>query len=171
MTNIRKLLNNEARGVLAGQFLVEAMVAISIITVGIMGVVGLLSNAISLNRVVADEYIATYLASEGIEVVKSIIDTNLINGGATPWNDLGGCSTTCEVQFDDTSLRAFTGLHLKFDNDVYSYDSGSDSIFKRTLTIDISDPERVVVLSHVVWKTRGNIKFSVKLSDTFTNWR
>ena len=40
----------------------------------------LLSNSIALNRVVNDQFIANYLAMEGIEVVKNIVDGNIIQG-------------------------------------------------------------------------------------------
>lgn len=161
-----------------GQFLIEAMVAISIITIGLLGILTLLSNAISLNRVVSDEYTATYLASEGIEVVKSIVDFNIINSGSNAWNEgLGTCPTQCEVQYDSTALRSFTGLPLKyFDDGVYAYNhigagGNKDTIFFRTLSIELVGSDQINVNSKVSWVTRGGITFNTTLSDVFTNWR
>src|SRR3989344_7355701 len=74
----------------SGQALVEVMVAVSILTVGFLGIVGLLSRALALNRVVADNYTATYLAAEGIEITKNIVDGNVVQG--QPWNSGGGVS-------------------------------------------------------------------------------
>ena len=54
--------------------MVEAMVAMSVIVIGLLGVFALSSNSISLNRVAADRYIAVNLANEGIELVKNLIE-------------------------------------------------------------------------------------------------
>ena len=59
-----------------GSLLIESIVAISVAVVGILGVLGLLSRAFAIQRDVGQRFIGTYLASEGIEVVKGIIDTN-----------------------------------------------------------------------------------------------
>jgi len=152
----------------SGQFLVEAMVAISIITIGLLGILALLSNATSLNRVVSDEYSATYLASEGIEVVKAIVDTNIIN--ARPWNQ-GLSNGDFEVQYNDAALRSFSGHPLRYQGGIYGYDQGTDTVFYRTLTLELSGPDKINVTSHVQWVTRGGITFDVRLSDVFVNWR
>ncbi len=60
-----------------GQSIIEALVALSILTVGLMGVLTLLSRSLLLQRETADTAKASYLASEGIEVVKSIIDNGV----------------------------------------------------------------------------------------------
>ena len=52
----------------SGQVLIEAMVAISIVTVGLLGIFSVLSRSLSLNRTVADNYVAANLAAEGIEI-------------------------------------------------------------------------------------------------------
>ena len=67
-----------------GYMLVELMVSISLLVVGFLGFLGLLSRSLSLNRVVADQFIANYLAMEGIEITKNLIDSNIIQG--SPWN-------------------------------------------------------------------------------------
>src|SRR3989338_4130432 len=67
-----------------GQLLIESMIAITIVVVGILAVFTLLSESQSLNRVVADRYIGTYLASEGLELIKNLIDKNYIQ--QLPWN-------------------------------------------------------------------------------------
>lgn len=85
-----------------GQSIVEALIALSILTIGLLGVLGLLSHSLYLQRETADQAKATYLASEGIEVAKNLIDHNVYiavsqesqgvkesagwNGGVA-WND------------------------------------------------------------------------------------
>lgn len=153
---------------LRGQFLVEAMIAISVITIGLLGMLALLSNATSLTRVVSDEYVASYLASEAIEVVKAMVDANIIN--SRPWNQ-GLSIGNFEVQYNDTALRSATGRPLKYASGVYGYDLGDDTIFFRTVSLELVGADELIVGSKVNWVTRGGIEFEVNLSDSFTNWR
>ena len=69
-----------------GQAIIEVLVAVSMLTVGFLGVVTLLAKSLGLNRVVTESYTATYLAVEGVELVKNLIDANSIAGAGTPWN-------------------------------------------------------------------------------------
>jgi type II secretory pathway pseudopilin PulG len=63
-----------------GQTIIEAMVALSILMIGLMGVLTLLSRSFLLARVASDQAKATYLASEGIEIAKSLIDHDVYFG-------------------------------------------------------------------------------------------
>lgn len=159
-----------------GQFLIESMVAVGIITVGLLGILTLLSNSISLNRVVAEQYTAAYLASEGIEVVKSIIDANYV--ASRPWNQ-GLANGAYELEYDMTSLPAAlsgpdstTFLRFTGGNGIYDYDLGGvNTPFLRTVTVTLSGPDQINVASRVNWVTRGAGQFSVHLEDSFFNWR
>lgn len=86
----------------SGQSLIEAIAALGILTVGLMGVLGLLSRSFLLQREAADRAKATYLASEGLEIAKSLIDHNVYTGvaqgeesngwsGSTGGGTLAGC--------------------------------------------------------------------------------
>jgi len=68
-----------------GQILVEVMVALAMVVIGLLGLLNLLSSSIGMNKVIADQYIASYLASEGIEIIKNIVDNNV----ADPTNGEG----------------------------------------------------------------------------------
>lgn len=61
-----------------GFFLVEVMVALGVVVVGFLGIVALLSSSLGVNRQVADTYVANYLAMEGVETVKNLIDANYL---------------------------------------------------------------------------------------------
>lgn len=154
-----------------GYILVEAAVAITIILVGLLGIFALLSRSLSLNRVVSDRYVATYLAAEGIEVVKNIIDGNIIEG--QPFNT-GLSPGNFEVDFDDFALTTNLNRRLKFDPDknLYNYDFGNNTPFVRIVSIDfLADGEELRVISTVSWISRGDAQFSVELEDRFFNWR
>ena len=155
-----------------GQALIESIVAASILTVGFLGLLSLLARSLSVNRVVADNYIATYLGAEGIEVVKNIIDTNILQH--RPWNqdiDQGNY----EVEYNSRSLSSpFAGRTLFFDPvaDLYSYnDQGTVATpYTRKVSIELLDDE-IRVISHVSWVTRGGGTSAIDLEDHFYNWR
>jgi type II secretory pathway pseudopilin PulG len=62
---------------------VELLVAISIITVSMLGIFVLLTRAVGLRQVLVEEYIAAYLASEGIEVSRNLFDKSFIDTEAS----------------------------------------------------------------------------------------
>ena len=155
----------------SGQFLIESMISISIITVGLLGILTLLSSALSLNRVVADQYKGIYLASEGIEVVKSMIDRNVILGAPTQWNS-GFNNGSFEVEYSSDDFMPLTGNPFLFKDGIYSYALGGIATpYRRTITIQLIGFDEMRVNSNVTWITRGGGNFSVNLEDTFFNWR
>ena len=156
-----------------GQVMVEAMLAITIAVIGLLGIFSLVSRSLSLNRVVLDRYIGTYLAAEGIEIVKNMIDANVIQ--AKPWNvDLA--SGSYEVDYNDSTLQPGSNRFISHDSasGFYSYDSGKPTRFKRSVTIEYPGAgagEKMKVNSVVKWTTRGGGNFEVNLEDHFFNWR
>ncbi|KKW47353.1 MAG: hypothetical protein A2128_02230 [Candidatus Liptonbacteria bacterium GWC1_60_9] len=158
---------NNSRG---GQLLIEAMIAISIITVGIVGVLALLSRSLTLNRVVADQYTATYLAAEGIEVVKNIIDANIVN--VRPWNQ-GLTDGAYEVDFQSVALTPDQGRQVQFDAATgrFGYQGGAPTNYRRRIQIALVSADEVRVNSVVDWTTHGGGTFSLDTEDHFFNWR
>ena len=158
------------------------MVAISILTVGFLGIVGLLSRALALNRVVAANYTATYLAAEGIEITKNIVDGNIVQG--QPWNAGGGVSSCggsiefgidgCEADLDSLTLQPYSGQPLDFDSTSRIYDYGGGEIatsFRRRIVISLLGQNEIKVESQVAWISRGGGTSKVTLEDHFFNWR
>lgn len=138
-----------------------------------MGVITLLSRAISLNRVVADNYTATYLAAEGIEVAKNIIDGNVLQ--QQPWNN-GVQQGEYELDYRSTAISsAFAGRKLRFDTEtrIYSYDGEVETPFIRKITVTpVGDGSTEVrVNSEVAWTGRGGAESIINLEDHFFNWR
>lgn len=153
-----------------GYILVESIVAISIILTGLLGIFSLLSQSLGLNRVVGDRYVGTYLAAEGIEIVKNIIDTNVVNG--RPYN-AGLSSGAFEVEYGDTALTPSSRRKMKFDSDkrLYNYLTGKDTRLYREVRIQLIGSEEIKVHSVVSWSSRGGGSFEVDLEDHFYNWR
>lgn len=169
----RDKISGLPRAELRGQLLIEAMVAIGITVVGLIGVFSLLSQTFSLNRIASDQYIATNLAAEGIEVVKNIIDSNIIK--KNPWNkDITNGSF--EIQYDsDKPIDPPSNKPLNFNpsTGIYSYNAGGyATIFRRQIVINTKmGGDEIQVNSIVTWKGRNASNFSVDLEDHFFNWR
>lgn len=161
----------------SGYLLVEAIVAASLLIIGLVSVAGLMARALSLNRVVSDQFIANYLTVEGIEVVKNLIEANILAGNA--WNS--GISNGCyEVDYLTFSLNntcnssSESNQPLSFDSATgfYSYSSGNQTPFLRSILIEnSSDGNRIKVNSIVKWVGRGGIEFNIDLEDYFFNYR
>jgi len=169
----------------AGQSMVEAMVAMSIIVVGLLGVFTLSSNSISLNRVAADRYIAVNLASEGIELVKNLIDNN-------EWNAIPGVIDPIEdyeIDYNDLvvkQLNSADGRTLYFSKEgsgYYVYDDGDINLnvytettqeFKRiikiqSLNLGPNSLDHVKVTSTVSWRAKDGTVQYFSVEDHFYN--
>lgn len=150
--------------------LIEMLVALGILTVGFLSVITLLSRALGLNRVVADNYTATYLATEGIEVAKNILDSNAIRGRG--WNE-GFGDGSYELESSSLELSANQDRYLTFDPESrrYGYGFSDTTPFKRVISVALNGQNEVVVNSRVDWVSRGGGTFNVNLEDHFFNWR
>ena len=74
----------------SGFTLVEALVALSILIVGIISGFILVTKALYDVTIIQDRLIASFLAQEGLELVRQIRDTNYLktlDGTSTDWDD------------------------------------------------------------------------------------
>jgi hypothetical protein len=175
-----------------GQLLIEALVAISVMMVGMMAVFGVLSQSLSLSRVAADQYIAANLASEGVEIVKNMVDSEYLDDPTTllprafgesisdgdsdqfcavdiytqpAYLDVENNSWNCESNPDDTQVLGFDA-----DNGRYSIDRGQPTKFRRYVSVSKGDPT-IKVISTVEWSTKGGSPSTVTIVDVLYNWR
>ena len=168
-------LNKNSRNACAersrsGQMMVEAMVSITIVVVGLLGIFSLTSRSLSLNQVITSQYVASNLSAEGIEVVKNILDKNVIQ--RRPWNE-GVGPGDYEVDYSSVSLSGFSNRTLNFDpgSGFYSYAAGNTTTYMRKISIDQISPDELHVRSIVDWTTRDNAAFQIITEDYFFNWR
>ncbi len=174
-------LTRNCRSRRSGQALVEAVVALGVLMVGFVAILTLLNNSLATATLVSNQDIATYLATEGIEVVKNIIDTNLnlgqpFNSGfqegsyrvaATQERGSGGPGTNPGDKISGNS-NAIDSTYLNFDPNIgYNYSSGAYTSFTRTIQIKPSVNQRLHVVSVVQWTTRNGGLNEVKLEDFF----
>ena len=139
-----------------GFTLVEVFVAITVLSVGVVGSFGVLPAMIKNQAMSSDIFLASQLANEGLELVRNLRDSNWLSGN--DWdNGLMSCSLMCEIDYNDTVLVAVNqNRFLKIDsNNFYNYESGTASKFKRKITIQ----KIGVVLNtkvEVMWSGKGS---------------
>jgi hypothetical protein len=179
-SDLRRIFSRRGR---RGQVMIEAIIAATAVLFIIVGVFSLLSQSLHYNTFTSNDYIGTYLASEGIEVVKNILDGNVIR--SLPWS-CGFTDGNYELSYDwvnpaatpsDCSTPALpsnSNRYLLFDpkTGIYSYNSGSQTIFKRLVTIKspISNSKVEIQVNSIVSWTSLGIAKSVNLEDRFFEW-
>ena len=156
-----------------GSLLIESIVSLSITVIGLLGILGLLSRSLTLNRDAGSKLISTYLSAEGIEIIKNLIDRNYVQ--RLPWND--GLNTgTYEVTHNGDIVSNLGGGNsnqpflLDSTTGLYGYTVGTPTIFKRTVRILAINNNELKVVSRVDWST-GLGAQSVSLEDHFFDWR
>jgi len=160
----------------SGQTLIEALVAISIAVVGLIGIITLLTRSVAVNRELSGKFAASYLAAEGIEIVKNVEDSNYGNGRNWNYNlDDGLYQPDYSTGADDFPSAAIArpsdAVPLKFDpgTGIYRNSSGQTSLFTRMVEIKTVGDE-LTVSSTVTW-TDENGHQEVSLEDHFFDWR
>jgi len=161
-----------------GFTLMEVMVAIFIIVVGLFAVMALIDKSIMAGSLSTNKLIAANLAQEGIEVVKSIRDMSYdpATGGWDVWYGASGvASGTYSVEHNSQNFGSSQNSLLKFDSasGLYSYSSGNNSIFKRSIIITkapAGNADEIKVEAIVTWTERGANK-TLTVEDRLWNWR
>jgi len=178
MLNYTKQINNKS-----GFTLIETIVALAIFSSTIVGLIVVSSQGIADARFAKNKLTASYLAQEGVEIVRNIRDTNTLNAGdwSTLISDLGDCSVGCDIDTNNHSriqLCPTKGCELFYNASGFFVQSGLDterSIFKRTISIrnlvvNTGDPERIQVSSTVYWR-QGGAEKSLTMSSMLFNWQ
>jgi len=170
----------------SGQTMIEAIVAISVLTTGLLGMFTLLSKSFFLSRDLQDQTRATYLAAEGIELAKNMIDHDVYLGLATGGASGGwgacfpvavGGSADYEMDYTTKSCppQAFLnpGRKLNFNNatKMYGYAAGGTATaFVRRIRVTKPSANEMDVQAIVTWSTGPITNQSIMVEDHFYNW-
>lgn len=161
----------------AGQSLIEVMMAITMLTVGFLGISSLLSRSLALNRVTANNVTATYLASEGIEIAKNLIDHDVYSVNDSNWGACFSNPHPPDFEFDYTTiacnaLAAYSPSHyLLYDasTHLYGYETGTITNFTRMMRVVINGDE-ITVNAVVYWTGLDGAQGNINLEDHFYKW-
>lgn len=156
--------------------LIELIFTLSFLTVGIGSIYSLISQFHTSSSVSSQKLIAAYLAQEGIEIVRNIRDTNLLEN--ENWdNNLENGNWQADFK-DNESLRPCPLTcdydHLSFLNfedstGFFGYGNGTLTPFKRKIELQkFNDFLNIKVT--VFWKERGR-SHQITVQENLYNWQ
>ncbi len=139
-----------------GFTLVEVMVALVIVSVGMIGAYELVNQSLVLANSAANRFTAVHLAAEGTEIARNIRDTNYLKfyRGAGNWNDgLTGYESGGAADYSSGGLTADPAALLKIGGGFYGYSAGENTMFKRKIKVipNASPADYFEVVSEVSW--------------------
>jgi Tfp pilus assembly protein PilV len=145
--------------------LIEIIIILFVASVGIMASLSLAIRSSYFQNVRKDVITVTFLANEGLDLMKNIRDTNIIMGRAyDDWDGAGSVGVSQNLyKVDYYSLIATstasidTSVLQQNASGFYLHDSGEeDSIFKRMITTTAETTASTSVEVHIQWENRGN---------------
>lgn len=175
-----------------GFALMEVIVALFMITTGIIGSYILISSSISSTTYASHRFTAAYLAQEGVELVRNIRDTNWLQGTPTTWDaGLTDCVGSCtgavsegciadytvsgiadvDLHVDTFNTGIYTGQALTLDpsGTLYSYISLVPTKFQRQINIVPSGLDKLDVCVWVGWEERG-VSHNITVRENLYDW-
>lgn len=150
----------------------EILVTIFLFGLAFTATTFILTTNIRSATALQNNFIASGLAQEGVEVIRNIRDRDWFLGVAFGASVPDG---SWRVQWDSQALIVLgSNPNLKRDtgSGIFSYDAGSDTIFKRTIEIDtpVANVEKKIVVN-VTWVERGGASKSISAEEHLFNWK
>lgn len=155
-----------------GFTLLEMMIAIVVITVGVIAIMSLIHRAALGSQLASSRVAAAYLAQEGLEIVRNIRDSNWLaqrENSEVVW-DQNLQSGNWEAEFSGLTLTPFQNRNLKIDGGFYNYSSGQDTKFKRKITVAKPSSNVLEVSVEISWQERGN-SYSTSFYENLYDWK
>ena len=156
-----------------GFTLIEIIIAIFIFMTGIISLAIVVEKTVYSIPETKSKLIASYLSQEGIEIVRNIRDSNWLSKRDNPgllW-DYGLAAGDYEADFQNQTLAGYLGQYLNIDNNgFYSYSTGTQTNFKRKITISDKTANSLKVTSRIEWEVRGR-PYSVEAVEYLYNWK
>ncbi len=147
---------------------VEVMLSVTILSIGIVGVMPLFISNLRVSMDSRDQIIADMLAQEGTELVQSLRDNNLVNGAVGGIFDgatfPGSSSSNCRISYDTDKIICDGTYQLNLDaNKFYTHKADTGAVatkFKRKISVayspnsDNTSATKAEIISMTIW---GNV--------------
>lgn len=149
-------------------FTIVELLATLLVLFGVIQIFVSITEDINSSTLVKDNLIAANLVQEGIEVARNIRDKDWFASGTFGASLPDG---TWLVQWNsNTPAPVGANPLLKRDNSgVFNYDSGTDTVFRRTITVSTVSAQEKKIISTVTWDFRGSSK-AISAEDHLFNW-
>lgn len=156
-----------------GMTLVEVLVSLFLFGIALGSLMFLLTTILTSADELRNNTVASGLAEEGLEVVMAIRDQDWIASRTFGTNLPDG---NWEVQWNSDSLTPNSSRFVKKNSatGMFSYDTGIDTGFKRTITISTANEnnenEKIVQVL-ISWQSNNGNPGSLKAESHLFNWR
>lgn len=165
-----------------GFTLLEVIVAIFILTVGVGGTFSLIQQTLYAASISESKLIASYLAQEGVEIVKNIRDRAWLEkrelGSIISWDEyLPEGDWQADYFYQTLQGHPYSDEPLNVDDSSgYNYSSGSPTKFRRKISIsektdldEDGEPDKMKTSVKVIWKERGR-EHTIEILEYIYNW-
>jgi len=163
--------------------LIETLVALAIFTTSITVLISVTGSGVANVNYAKNKFVASYLAQEGVEMVRNIRDNAWLTGGPTGWSTFLTSTTPgvldcisatgCTIEPTTLQVAACSAPcpNLNYDTQgFYTAGSGTPTLFTRKIEIDDSlSADEIKVTSTVSWN-QGAIPYSASYSESLLNW-
>ncbi|OWK26696.1 MAG: hypothetical protein US76_02650 [Parcubacteria group bacterium GW2011_GWA2_38_13b] len=157
-----------------GFTLLETIISVAILAAMVVGSLTLISKSMQSVSMSQNRLVASYLAQEGMEIVRNVRDNNWKNvnyPSLTNWDEnLPDCEN-CEMDYTTNVLADGGDPFLRLDlSNFYNYSSGVDTIFKRRISLEtISDRQKQVIVE-IIWQYKGS-DHNLAVTAFLYNWQ
>jgi type IV pilus modification protein PilV len=169
-----------------GFTLIEVLTALFIVAIGLSSVFGVINRVLNSTSNSVNRMTASYLAQEGVEIVRNIRDSNwLADRSGDTWTNNMRVGNSSEGDYNDSSLIDYTDRPLEISHDGFyensrytqeEWDSSggsisgySQSIFKRRITVTTIDSSTIRVEVKIEWEEK-NKNYNVIVEEELNNW-
>ena len=151
-----------------GFTLIEVFVSLTIMTVAIFGLFILVRQTVSALPFSGQRLVASYLAQEGVEIVRNLRDANRLKG--LNW-DLGltVCAAGCEADYASQSPAAWMGRYLKLDGSFYGYGGATATPYQRKITLTPNGSNILMVNVEIFWSEKER-SHALSVREDLYNW-
>jgi Tfp pilus assembly protein PilV len=151
-----------------GFSLIGVIVAVFIVAISIVGILNLSQASLKGAFSSKMRLIASGLAQEGTEIIR------YMRRSQTEWDNWYSSVSSGDylVQYNSSDLLSFSETPLRFNanSGLYQYDSGSDSLFYRKITLTKLSSNEIQVAVEVKWRAGGNWH-NLTVEDRLWNWK
>lgn len=189
LLSIFKIKKNKS----SGFTIIEAMIAATVISVGLIGVLTLCTMSMKFGRISLNRVIAANLAQEGIEVIRSMRDDIWLSGDLDPWDNppfnvtsgsedgiifWNTLSDNWEWDVTNSGYWAGARFYLDAQGRYIQYgsspSSGAATNFWRTIEISSATDSDGYPFRRIVIKVKwdeGDKFYEIQLEDWLYNWK
>ncbi len=165
-----------------GFSLLEVIIALFVLSIGVLGMLTLISNSIMNSNEARDMIMASQLAQEGTELVRNKRDGNVLVDPTNVFNGLDA-EDSCRVDAVSGLICPSATFNLDYTNDVvafrFEHSAGTATKFSRKIVIEEPSVAERKVRSFVYWGSTVplsdgsnclNINKCVYAETTLTDW-